>query len=303
MNACRIKILLIGIFVSLNCFAEDFEPTASSNVNFISPYYFGPNACPVPDMVDEMSKTLKIQLAGDFYKGDRKDKTYDLFLKADIPLFTPHVNLSLWMPVMEWYKNSTENINACGIEPQYRETAKQGHLSGDVYVATNILLLQENKITPIWTLRAALKTASGGEYDIRRYYDCAGYFFDTTIAKKFTFSSLPSLWLRFALSGGFLCWQTDISKQNDAIMYGAKLALGYSNISLTGEFGGYSGWQHAPKHEGALVYDQPSRFKIDLSWKIKDFSIGAGLCIGVKDYPYKRFQVGVIYDIDILKSK
>ena len=52
-------------------------------------------------------------------------------------------------------------------------------MSGDVYLSIDMQLFEERRIVPSWTLRAALKTASGGGYEIDRYYDCPGYFFDT----------------------------------------------------------------------------------------------------------------------------
>lgn len=87
--------------------------------------------------------------------------TTDIFLKTHIPLWMHRANLSLWWPVIEWYD----------------DTKNKGKMSGDVYLSIDMQLFEERRIVPSWTLRAALKTASGGGYEIDRYYDCPGYFF------------------------------------------------------------------------------------------------------------------------------
>lgn len=64
------------------------------DTTFVSPYYFGPNAFPIPDVLTKTSDKLKIELAGDYYWG--KNYTTDIFLKTHIPLWTHRANLSLW---------------------------------------------------------------------------------------------------------------------------------------------------------------------------------------------------------------
>ncbi len=57
----------------------------------VAPRWFGPNAFPVPEITDGRVKDhLCFELAGDYYRGhltDGQDDTYDLFLRAWIPLF------------------------------------------------------------------------------------------------------------------------------------------------------------------------------------------------------------------------
>ena len=51
----------------------------------IAPFYFGPNAFPVPDMLDSStSDELKVELSGDYYVGFAKDWTADVFAKISI---------------------------------------------------------------------------------------------------------------------------------------------------------------------------------------------------------------------------
>lgn len=268
-----------------NVYALDVpKPTPLSEPTFVSPYYFGPNAFPIPDILTHTNSQLKIELAGDYFPG-KKHHTTDLFLKADIPLWTSRVNLSLWWPVIEWYEIQKN----------------RGHLSGDVYLSINLQLLEESARRPSWTLRAAIKTASGGGYKIARYYDCPGYFFDTYIGKTFRFGNID---IQVCGGGGFLCWQTDKGKQNDAFQYGLLLGLNLSKFSISESFGGYSGWQSTRGENAHLVHDRPMSLKTKLAYDIdKHWEVNVMVQHGLRDYPYTQIHMGVAYNIAILRHK
>ena len=72
----------------------------------VAPAFFGPNAFPVPDMSDgRTSSELVVELYADNFFGTMAaesvmdDFAADVFARVTIPLFTPRVNLTLWMPV------------------------------------------------------------------------------------------------------------------------------------------------------------------------------------------------------------
>lgn len=283
-----------------------------NTATLVSPYYFGPNAFQVPDMLDgRVSETLRVELTGDYFRGDRGDHTADAALKVNVPLWTRRANLSLWMPVMEWYRNSDENIAVCRIQPAHQGEARKGHLSGDVYVSMDMQLVREGlwrgkqkKGVPDWALRAALRTASGGEYYLARYYDGPGYFFDTFLAKSFALGH--GTWnhrLRVVASSGFLCWQTDNGRQNDAVQYGVMLKWENRHFSLSQAFGGYNGWEHNASNGGALAHDRPMTLKTHFAYHIKQWEIVAVWQYGLRDYPYQQVRLGLAYNWDILKMR
>ncbi len=252
---------------------------------YVSPYYFGPNAFPIPDILVKTSDKLKFSLAVDYFHATEivsTKNTTDIMLKAQVPLWTSRANLSLWWVVNEWYNDGKNH----------------GTMSGDVYVSIDLQLLEERAKRPSWTLRAALKTASGGGYDLRRYYDSAGYFFDTYIGKTFKFGPVD---LQLCGGGGFLCWQTDNGEQNDAIQFGALVGVKFGKFELSEAFNGYAGWQS--KKYGKDARDCPMSFKTKLSYQIKQWEIFATMQNGVKDYPYNQFQIGTSFSLDILKRK
>ena len=262
----------------------------------IAPAYFGPNAFPVPDMLDgRTSSELRLELYGDCFLGTTTssvadDITGDIFAKLTIPLFTPKANLTVWMPVFEYFHTSAE-VNELRRLPYTGDL--HGMDSGDVYVSADIRILSQEKHHIDIAARAVLKTASANQYAKGRCYDAPGYFFDVAFGRGFKLGENSNL--RIALSGGFLCWQTDNGRQNDAVMYGAKLAYTYKNFTIDSCFGGYVGWEG----DG----DCPMTLKSNLSYRIGDLSLCIGHQVGFKDWPYHQIRVGATYAFDVLKAR
>lgn len=270
----------------------------------VSPYYFGPNAFPIPEIMDRTQSRLVVEVDGNYFSGTRGDHTTDITLKTIIPLFTSRANLSIWLPVTEWYRHSDRYLADCGIEPPYDEKAWRGALTGDVYVTTDIQILEEKRLVPDLTIRAALKTASGGQSGEARYYDCPGYFFDMAVGKTFTLSSAMDLRLRAAASAGFLCWQTAKDRQNDAVMYGVKLGLSLRRVSLSATFAGYSGWEHLATTPAELARDHPMSLRTRLQWELRSrWQLFAQYEHGFADYPYRHVGIGVACCIPVLPRK
>ena len=142
--------------------------------NRVSPLYFGPNALPVPDMLDgRVAPRLYAELAGDIHKGFYGDMTETVSAKVNIPLFTPRVNLSVWMPVVEFYQYTPRALEHF----QPREYTERGHQVGNVYVSVDIHVFRERRIMPDISVRAAIITASGdGDEYVCALLRCSGIF-------------------------------------------------------------------------------------------------------------------------------
>lgn len=275
------------------------ETTSRSDVSYISPYYFGPNAFPIPDLIYKVSKDLRIEVTGDYFKGRRGDAVYDIAVKANIPLFSRRVNLSLWIPAVEWYRNTDRNMDICRVAEENRREARRGSMTGDAYVSVDFQAFEEKRYIPDVVVRAAIKSASGGGYSLARYYDCPGYFFDVAVAKSFAISKPLGLRMRIAATSGFLCWQTDNGRQNDAVQFGAMLGLHARRWSLTETFGGYAGWESLACNNPELAHDCPMSLKTSFTYRIRQFEIIAVYQHGFTDYPYEQFRMGLAYNIDL----
>ena len=199
------------------------------------------------------SDELRVELAADGYWGYDNSWTADVFARISAPLFTRWANLSVWMPIYEWY--SQEDGTGSG--------------AGDVYISTDVQILHNAwfktnnaKYIPQMTIRLGMKTASGEQFSRRRHYDSPGYFFDLAMGQSIPIKDLD---LRLAGSIGFLCWQTSDARQNDAVMYGLLAKLSHHYFSVQAEWGGYVGWER--------YGDAPMVIKLRAAGKIKGFCI------------------------------
>ncbi|MDE6633901.1 MAG: hypothetical protein K2J96_01395, partial [Bacteroidaceae bacterium] len=130
-------------------------------------------------------------------------------------------------------------------------------------------------------------------------------FFDTSLAKSFALGHNRQ-WehrLRLALSTGFLCWQTDNGRQNDAVQYGVLLKWENRRFSLSETLAGYSGWENGCRNGGAEAHDRPMVLGTDFQYHIRKFDIVARYQYGLRDYPYHQVRIGLAYRWDILKKK
>lgn len=253
----------------------------------IAPGYFGPNAFPVPEMTDgRTSPRWKVELYSDHFFGTtthwREDYTTDIFARLTVPLFSPRVNLVIWGPLYEFFHTGPA-VNAHRRLPYAGDV--DYHTSGDLYVSTDFQVLTQQKHGMDAVVRAVLKSASGDRYEYARYYDSPGYFFDATFGRGFVLSDKVAF--RVALSGGFLCWQTDNGRQNDAVMYGALASFAAGPFSLKAQYGGYVGWEQ----DG----DAPMTLRADIGWALGDFSLNAGWQMGFYDWPFHQLRIGLEY--------
>ena len=247
----------------------------------IAPAFFGPNALPIIPMTDGLTTdNLQLELAADGYLGYDGNKTADIFARVRVPLFTRWANLSIWMPVYEWYTQADGT----------------GSGAGDVYLATEIQVLHHEwfktdkaRYIPQAALRVGMKTASGGQFERKRHFDSPGYFVDLSIGQSIPAGPID---VRFAGSVGFLCWQTGDARQNDAVMYGLQAKMKHEYFSLAATWGGYWGWEHNG--------DAPMTLNIRAAGHIKGFEPFAQYQWGIQDYPFHQLRVGLVYNIAIL---
>lgn len=287
-----ILLLVVGVAKGQTAIVNpDFDVPSK-----IAPAYFGPNAFPVPDMLDgRTSSKLKLELYGDCFLGTTTsnvadDITGDIFAKLTIPLFTSKANLTVWMPIFEYYYTSAE-VNALRRLPHTGDL--QGLDSGDVYVSADVRILSQERHYIDMAARAVLKTASANKFAEGRCYDAPGYFFDVALGHSFNLVG-GNHYLRLAASGGFLCWQTDNGRQNDAVMYGAMLAYRLKRFSIDATLGGYIGWER----DG----DSPMTVKTNLSYHIDNLTLRLGYQVGLNDWPYHQIRIGATYAFDILSK-
>lgn len=275
-------------------------PNINAQTVKYSSAWFGPNANPVPEFTDGRIPTkTTISLIGDYYFG-YGDETKNGYFKIEIPLVSERVSFKIWSTVFEHYKVTPE-LSA------YREM--NGNLSGksngDFYVQTRISLLKETKTAPAIILNSTLKTASGTNFNERRYFDTPGYYFDMEIAKSIYTKSKFINEIRAVGNLGFLCWETTGSSQNDAPMYGAKLIIGNKKWNLDNTIAGYWGWIHTNKKLSPLgdYGDAPLVYSSKITIKSEYMDYFAQYQYGINDFPYHQIRLGIIFPVEKLTPK
>ena len=255
-----------------------------------SPAWFGPNANPVPQFADgTIPARTTIALSGNCYFGFG-DFTGNATLDVEVPLLPECVSLKVWLNTLEYYQVSPE------VHAERQMTGGlSGWANGDFYVQTRIRILRERRFAPAIVLNSTLKTASGTQFDQRRYFDTPGYYFDVEIAKSAYLRNRMLSEVRGVLDAGFLCWETTNSVQNDAPMYGAKLILRNSWVDWEHSLSGYYGWMHNG--------DTPLVYAMKLTFKQPRFRIFAQYQYGIRDYPYHHLQVGAAVELDKLTPR
>ncbi len=285
----KLSVILVLFAISVQISAR--TPLDISNLSVptgVAPGYFGPNAFPVPEMSDgRTSACWKMEMYADHFFSTlydwHEDYTTDLYARLTVPLFSPRVNLVVWGTLYEFF-HSGSAVNKFR-RLSFKEDVDY-HTPGDLYVSVDFQPLLQEKHGVDMTVRSVLKTASGDRYEYARYYDSPGYFFDASFGRGFLLAD-GDVAFRVALSGGFLCWQTDNGRQNDAVMYGALASLAAGHFSLRMQYGGYVGWEQ----DG----DAPMTLRADAGWNFGDFSVNAGYQVGFADWPFHQIRLGLAY--------
>ena len=284
---------------------------------------WGPNALPVIDMSSgETSEELSVEISGSYFRGFDQSNTFTPNLRLNIPLFSRWVNLEAWYSVMDFYSmhNAQPKVLSLGEKCTMHNLTTPHSLShwhnvaGDIYVSTNIQVLHPHWFTkqsttsnsqfstlnsqlqyiPSAVARIGIKTASGGDFENRRFIDAPGYFLDLTLTEKIKFENSWAHSVSIAGSIGFYCWQTGRAKQNDAYMYGLRTEFETQYLQLIAEWSGYSGWQNNG--------DSPMCIKIHLGVPCPlGFEPYVAYQYGIRDWQYHELRIGLKYSIDIIK--
>lgn len=263
-----------------------------------APAWFGPNANPVPEFTDgRIPAKTTVSLMGDYYFG-YGDETKNGYFKIEIPLVSERVSFKIWSTVFEHYKVTPELSTHRQMNGNLT-----GKSNGDFYVQTRISLLKEKKYAPAIIMNSTLKTASGTNFNERRYFDTPGYYFDVEFAKSIHTKGKFINELRAVGNLGFLCWETTGSRQNDAPMYGAKIIIGNQKWKLDNTLSGYWGWMHTSSTYGADYGDAPLVYAAKLTIMKSKMDYFAQYQYGINDFQYHQLRLGISFPIEKLTPK
>lgn len=285
----HILSVLIIIFLSifqLNCQIVKYSTA-----------WFGPNSNPVPETTEAIiPEKTTMELTADYYTGFG-DNTYNGYFKMEIPLISERVSFKFWSTFLENYQVSDK------ISTLRNMFEKKGKANGDIYLQTRISLNKEKKILPAIIFNSTLKTASGTNFENKRYFDTPGYYFDIETGKSFKTDNFILHEIRLTANIGFMCWETTNSRQDDAIMYSIQLNLKKGNFNLENFIGGYDGWMHRHPTYGYDYGDSPLVYHLKLKYINKNSDYYIQYQYGIKDFPYYQMRAGIAFRIKALTPK
>ena len=258
-----------------------------------APPYFGPNAQPVQEVGDgKIPDYTQFGFSTDYAFG-YGDQTLAWQVTVEIPLLPKYVSLKAWMVVHEFFWLTPEVCRKRNID--LLEEKPNGWATGDLYFQTRISALRETKYRPQITVNISFKTASGGKFEQRRYYDSPAYFFDASVAKSFPIKRKFLNDIRLVGSVGFLCWETTNSRQDDSGTYGLNLILANSFLAFENQVAGYWG----RLNNG----DRPLTYRTTLTYKHKYLNLFFQYQYGIMNFPYHQIRLGIVVPVKILTPK
>lgn len=256
-----------------------------SRYMILSPAFMGPNALPVPEIkTGQLSSHSHFKLGGEGHFS-RGDQTLNLTTELYIPLFSPRAGLHLQVVPFERYVLDTETRD----QRVVRDFDGKGTAFGDLYLGTQIQLLQESKNLPAVALSVNLKTASGNNLAAARFTDTPGYYFDVSAGKTISPRNTIIDSIRPYLMIGLYVWQTYQTDhyQNDCFLYGLGFDLNIQKWMISNSLGGYSGYIGNG--------DQPLVYRFTLRSQFEKYpNLSIRFQEGLSDFPYTSCRFSLL---------
>ena len=243
------------------------------------PRYLGPNALPVPELSKgQVAERSSLGWEGQvhFMKGDH---TWNAVLRGVYSIAPGKVSVeALWIPV-EYAVVS----HALKTERRiFHLFYNQRWATGDVYIQTNLQLLQATPNKPGLMLRMGQRLPASNMQGAARFTDAPGFYLDLS-----TGIPLSGAW-RLSLMSGVFIWQTnrDDQFQNDAFLFGLGATRSFGPWGLDLGFRGYLGYMGKG--------DDPLAANARVSYARKGWQWQMGFQQGFLDLRYVSFQTGVV---------
>lgn len=253
----------------------------------LSPGYMGPNAFPVPEILDgKIGQILVLETAleGHF---NAHEQTQNLFTRLFIPFKNKKVGLNIFLVPFEIFNYDTY-LRDLRHSTDYDG---QGVSTGDVYISTHIQLLENKVFWPDVLLNLTLKTASGNQYGAARFSDSPGYYFTLSFGKA-VFKTEKAGSLRLYGMFGFYAWQTNQPDhfQDNAIVYGLGVKWQQKHFSLNQSLGGFSGYLNNGDRPSVYRIDLESNLQNNVNYKIR-------FQYGFNDIDYRSIRFSILYKL------
>lgn len=253
----------------------------------ISPAYMGPNALPVPEILNgKLPEKSYIKAGGEIHFSEGDD-TQNGYVELYVPLFSKRVGLSINMVPYEHYKMDMETRDL----RKAMDYDGKGTAIGDLNIATNIQLLENHKLWPDIVLSINLKTASGSNLRGMRYTDTPGYSFYFALGKTLPTNGFIKSIRPHGIAGLYV-YQTfhTVYRQNDCLLYGIGVDTNMKKVKFTNALGGYQGYIGNEDHPLVYRATLTSTFNSKLNFDIRFQQ-------GLRDFEYSSLRMSCLINL------
>jgi len=253
--------------------------------------YFGPNALPVFETLDGRTPTNhRFDVSSDVFWGFG-DQTQSLSAQCTYALWPGRVAISGWGVLMENYQTTTAIRDA---RASTVESGKQLLLIGDVYLSTQVQILEQARIRPDLMIEWILKTASSNTPAGARFFDTPGYAFRAASGKSWYRPQAYIQACRLIGNVGFISYQMNNHLQNDASYAAIQVQVRRNALTWANEAAGYYGWTNKG--------DRPLVLRSRLEYDKGPLHYYVQYQHALHDYPFRRIQAGVGVDVTFKKK-
>ncbi len=250
----------------------------------ISPGYMGPNALPVPQMLDGRIPERNRSEIGFSSFHSPGEITLSSFGNVFYSIAQGLASFEVNHIFLEYYKTDTLLRD----ERIARSEHVEGWAVGDLSVTTTLALVKDRN-WPDMVLRAGFRTTSGSKLSDARYTDAPGHYFDLSFGKNLWENEALNQNIRLFWSGGIYIWQISYpdNRQNDAILAGIGLSWNKGNHLLSAETTGYFGYRNER--------DQPVVQRIRYQYSFERIGLRVWYQKGLHDVYHHNLNISFVY--------
>ncbi len=254
-----------------------------------TPGFMGPNALPIPYLRDFDYQNIQIKAFGEAHFSN-SEYTLNPYLDISLP-FSRLFRINLVYRPMEYYFHQASIRD----ERKARNEALTGFSTGDLYINSTVLILNQKKHKLDLDLGASFKTATGKNLANARHTNSMAYTFDATIRKEIL-SLNSATTLSGLINGGLFVWQTGVAQQNDALTFGAASLLKGKASELAIAYQMYKGWFGTG--------DFPQIMRIDFNQKIKERGdLLIGYTYGIQNHIANQIRLGYVFKFSAVRLR
>ena len=273
---------------STNDFFHYYEADGNYSTLLIAPGALGPNALPVPEILDGNVGTdflFKFSI-DNYYRDNGGDNGHTAFVNIRFPVVRNFMAFEVNWDLLDYF-HATNRVR--DIIQLYKDDPGWETEIGDIKLTTYIQILQEKRIQPAILFSSAFKTTTGSVYD-GRHTDLPAHWHYVSIGKNL-FAEQSFIW---RLNGmlGYYFWQTNERnlEQNEGPLWGLENQLNFKNLEIGTGLSGYRGWKFYGN-------DRPILFKARFAINNKHFNYFLNYKTGLRDYPYSSIRLGICYHL------